>query len=101
MGLLDGKVAIVTGSGGGIGRAHSLLLAKEGAKIVVNDLGGARDGVGGDAAAANQAAAEIKAAGGEAAADFSSVVTAEGAQKIVKAGVDAFGKVDVLVNNAG
>ena len=101
MGLLNGKVAIVTGSGGGIGRAHALLLAQEGAKIVVNDLGGARDGVGSDASAASQVADEIKKAGGEAVANFDSVASAEGAQKIVKAAVDAFGKADILVNNAG
>ncbi len=101
MGLLDGKVAIVTGSGGGIGRAHALLLAKEGAKVVVNDLGGTRDGAGSDASAASQVEAEIKKAGGEAVANFDSVATSEGAQKIVKAAVDTWGKVDILVNNAG
>jgi len=101
MGLLDGKVAIVTGSGGGIGRAHAMLLAKEGAKVLINDLGGTRDGAGNDASAANQVAEEIKKAGGQAAPNYSSVATAEGAAAIVKAAVDAFGKVDVLVNNAG
>jgi NAD(P)-dependent dehydrogenase (short-subunit alcohol dehydrogenase family) len=101
MGLLDGKVAIVTGSGGGIGRAHALLFAKEGAKVVVNDMGGARDGTGTSDSAAAKVVAEIKAAGGEAVASFDDVSSAEGAQKIVRAGVDAWGKVDVLVNNAG
>jgi NAD(P)-dependent dehydrogenase (short-subunit alcohol dehydrogenase family) len=98
---LDGKVAIITGSGGGIGRSHALLFAKEGAKVVVNDMGGARDGTGGDQAAASKVVSEIKAAGGEAAANFDDVSTSEGAQKIVKTALDAWGKVDVLVNNAG
>jgi NAD(P)-dependent dehydrogenase (short-subunit alcohol dehydrogenase family) len=101
MGLLDGKVAIVTGSGGGIGRAHAMLLASEGAKVLVNDLGGTRDGVGNDASAANQVTEEIKRAGGQAAASHASVATADGAAAIVKGAVDAFGRVDVLVNNAG
>jgi NAD(P)-dependent dehydrogenase (short-subunit alcohol dehydrogenase family) len=101
MGLLDGKVAIVTGSGGGIGRAHAMLLASEGAKVLINDLGGTRDGAGNDASAANQVAEEIKKAGGQAAPNYASVATAEGAAAIVKAAVDAFGRVDVLVNNAG
>ena len=101
MGLLDGKVAIVTGSGGGIGRAHAMLLASEGAKVLINDLGGTRDGAGNDASAANQVAEEIKKAGGQAAPNYASVATAEGAAAIVKGAVDAFGKVDILVNNAG
>jgi NAD(P)-dependent dehydrogenase (short-subunit alcohol dehydrogenase family) len=101
MGLLDGKVAIITGSGGGIGRAHALLFAKEGAKVVVNDLGGARDGVGHDGAAANLVAEEIKKAGGQAVPNHDSVATSEGAQKVVAAAVAAFGRADVLVNNAG
>jgi NAD(P)-dependent dehydrogenase (short-subunit alcohol dehydrogenase family) len=101
MGLLDGKVAIVTGSGGGIGRAHAMLLASEGAKVLINDLGGTRDGVGNDASAANQVAEEIKKAGGQAAPNYDSVATAEGASGIVSAAVSAFGRVDVLVNNAG
>jgi NAD(P)-dependent dehydrogenase (short-subunit alcohol dehydrogenase family) len=101
MGLLEGKVAIVTGAGGGIGRAEALLFAKEGAKVVVNDLGGARDGTGSSDAMASKVVAEIQAAGGEATASFDSVATSEGAAAIVKAAVDAFGRVDVLVNNAG
>ena len=101
MGLLDGKVAIVTGAGGGIGRAEALLFAREGARVVVNDVGGARDGTGSNEAAAAQVAEEIRAAGGEAAASFDSVATLEGASRIVRAAVDAFGRLDVLVNNAG
>jgi NAD(P)-dependent dehydrogenase (short-subunit alcohol dehydrogenase family) len=101
MGLLDGKVAIITGAGGGIGRAEALLFAREGAMVVVNDLGGARDGTGSSAAAASKVVEEIRAAGGQAAPSFDSVATVEGAQAIVKTAVDAFGRVDVLVNNAG
>ena len=100
-GLLDGKVAIITGAGNGIGRAHALLFAKEGASIVVNDVGGARDGTGSDASAADLVVQEIEAAGGKAVANHDSVATAEGANAIVRRGVDAFGKVDILVNNAG
>lgn len=100
--LLAGKVAIITGAGNGIGRSHALLFAKEGASIVVNDVGGARDGSGtGDTSAAQAVVKEIEAAGGKAVASHDSVATAEGAAAIVKAGVDAFGKVDILVNNAG
>ncbi|APR78479.1 Oxidoreductase, short chain dehydrogenase/reductase family protein [Minicystis rosea] len=101
MGLLDGKVAIITGAGGGIGRAEALLFAREGAKVVVNDLGGARDGSGQGDAAASKVVAEIEAAGGSAVASFDSVATPEGAAAIIKTAVDAFGRVDVLVNNAG
>jgi NAD(P)-dependent dehydrogenase (short-subunit alcohol dehydrogenase family) len=101
MGLLDGKVAIVTGAGAGIGRAHALLFAREGAKVVVNDLGGARDGTGSSLSAAEEVAREVVAAGGSAVANADSVATAEGATAIVKSALDAFGRVDVLVNNAG
>jgi NAD(P)-dependent dehydrogenase (short-subunit alcohol dehydrogenase family) len=101
MGLLEGKVAVITGAGGGIGRAEALLFAREGAKVVVNDLGGARDGTGSGDAMASQVVAEIQAAGGEAVASFDTVATAEGAASIVKAAVSAFGRLDVLVNNAG
>jgi len=101
MALLDGKVAIVTGSGGGIGREHALALAKAGAAVVVNDLGGARDGTGAGHNMADQVVAEIKAAGGEAVANYDTVATVEGANNIVQAALDAFDKLDILVNNAG
>ncbi len=101
MGLLDGKVAIVTGSGGGLGREHALLLAREGAAIVVNDLGGARDGTGAGSAMADQVVDEIKVAGGEAVANYESVTSVEGGEKILKTALDAFDQVDILINNAG
>jgi NAD(P)-dependent dehydrogenase (short-subunit alcohol dehydrogenase family) len=101
MGAVDGKVVIVTGAGGGIGRAYALLFAREGARVVVNDAGGARDGSGSDAAPADHVVAEIRAAGGEAAANHDDVSIAQGAQAILKTAVDAFGRADVLVNNAG
>ena len=101
MGLLDGKIAVVTGSGGGIGREHALALAKEGAALVVNDLGGARDGTGAGHNMADEVVAEIKAAGGEAVANYDSVATVEGANNIVKTALDAFDKLDIVVNNAG
>jgi NAD(P)-dependent dehydrogenase (short-subunit alcohol dehydrogenase family) len=101
MGLLDGKVAIVTGAGNGIGRQHALLFAREGASVVVNDVGGARDGTGADESAAVAVVREIEAAGGRAIESHDTVATEEGARAIVKRGVDAFGKVDVLVANAG
>jgi NAD(P)-dependent dehydrogenase (short-subunit alcohol dehydrogenase family) len=101
MGLLDGKVAAITGAGGGIGRAHALLFAREGAKIVVNDLGGARDGTGRGNTMAEQVVAEIKAAGGEAVPNYDDVSERAGAEGIVKSAIDAFGQLDILVNNAG
>jgi NAD(P)-dependent dehydrogenase (short-subunit alcohol dehydrogenase family) len=101
MGLLDGKVAIITGAGGGLGRGHALLLAKEGAQVVVNDLGGDRAGGGKGSQMADVVVDEIKAAGGEAAANYDNVATVEGGQNIFKTAMDAFGKVDILVNNAG
>ena len=101
MGLLDGKVAIVTGAGGGLGRCHALALAGEGAKVVVNDLGGARDGTGADTRMAQQVVDEIRAAGGEAAANYDSVATLDGAAGMVQTAVGAFGRVDIVVNNAG
>ncbi|MRG93246.1 SDR family NAD(P)-dependent oxidoreductase [Polyangium spumosum] len=101
MGLLDGKVAIITGAGGGIGRAEALLFAREGAKVVVNDVGGARDGSGGSDAMARKVVEEITAEGGVAVPNFDTVATAAGAAGIVKSALDAFGRIDVLVNNAG
>jgi NAD(P)-dependent dehydrogenase (short-subunit alcohol dehydrogenase family) len=101
MGLLDGKVAIVTGAGGGIGRAHALLLAKEGASVVVNDLGGARDGTGASHNMADQVVDEIKAAGGKAVANYGSVSDKKAAQEMVDQAVEAFGKLDILIANAG
>lgn len=101
MGLLDGKVAVVTGSGGGIGRCHALALAKEGAKVVVNDVGGDRSGTGSGQAMADVVANEIKALGGEAAANYDTVATAEGGKAIIQTALDAFGRIDILVNNAG
>ena len=97
----DGKVAIVTGAGGGLGRQHALELARRGAKVVVNDLGAALDGSGGSSAAAEQVVAEIKAAGGEAIADGGSVSDDAGAANLVKRAVDAFGRLDILIANAG
>jgi NAD(P)-dependent dehydrogenase (short-subunit alcohol dehydrogenase family) len=101
MGLLDGKVAIITGAGNGLGRAHALLFAKEGAKVLVNDLGGARDGTGQGDSAAKDVAAEIEEAGGTAAVSTDTVSTEAGAEAIVARAVSVFGKVDILVNNAG
>lgn len=96
-----GRVAIVTGAGGGLGRQHALALARRGAKVVVNDLGGARDGSGGSAGAAQQVVDEIRAAGGEAIANAASVTDFEAVQAMVQQAVDTWGRVDILVNNAG
>lgn len=101
MGLLDGKIAIITGAGGGIGRAHALYFAKEGAKVVVNDLGGDRAGGGRGSDMADKVVAEIKAAGGEATASYDSVSTREGADAILWTALSKYGKADILVNNAG
>jgi NAD(P)-dependent dehydrogenase (short-subunit alcohol dehydrogenase family) len=98
---LDGKVAIVTGAGRGIGREHALSLADAGAKIVVNDLGGSSAGEGQDQAPAQQVADEIKAAGGEAVGNFDNVADFQGAENLVKQAIDEFGRLDILVNNAG
>ena len=97
----DGKVAIITGAGGGLGKSHALELARRGARIVVNDLGGAVDGSGSDKGAAQLVVDEIEAAGGEAVADNNSVATPEGGAAVVKTAVDAFGTVDIVINNAG
>ena len=101
MGMLEGKVALVTGAGGGLGRAHSLLLAKEGAAVVVNDLGGARDGTGESHSMADGVVAEIKAAGGKAVAHYGSVSDKEAAREMVDLAVSEFGKIDICICNAG
>lgn len=97
----NGRVAIITGAGAGLGRQYALELAKRGAKVVVNDLGGSRDGSGQGTSAADKVVDEIKAGGGEAIANYDNVALVEGGENIVKAAVEKFGKVDVLVNNAG
>ena len=97
----DGRVAVITGAGGGLGRSHALELARRGAHVVVNDLGGAVDGTGGSASAAEQVVAEIRAAGGEAIANADSVATPDGGAAIVECALDTFGRVDIVVNNAG
>ena len=97
----DGKVAIVTGAGGGLGRSHALLLASRGAKVVVNDLGGGVRGDGASTSAADAVVEEIKKAGGEAVANYSGVDTMEGATAIVETAKSAFGKLDIVINNAG
>jgi len=97
----DGKVAIITGAGGGLGRQHALMMAKRGALIVVNDLGGSIDGVGSNASAAQLVVDEIKAIGGEAVADHNTVATPEGGQAIVRTAIDTYGRVDIVINNAG
>ncbi|HEX7095912.1 MAG TPA: SDR family oxidoreductase [Acidimicrobiales bacterium] len=97
----DGRVAIVTGAGGGLGRAHALELARRGARVVVNDVGGAVDGTGGDAGAAAKVVEEIRAIGGEAVANTDSVATPEGGAAIVASAIEAFGRVDIVINNAG
>ncbi len=97
----DGRVAIVTGAGGGLGRAHAMLLASRGAKVVVNDLGGSRDGTGAGKNMADHVVDEIKAAGGEAVADYNGVDTYQGGEAIVKTALDAWGKIDIVIANAG
>jgi NAD(P)-dependent dehydrogenase (short-subunit alcohol dehydrogenase family) len=101
MGALDGRVAIITGAGRGIGREHALLFAAEGAKVVVNDVGGAADGSGSDLTPAQQVVAEIEGMGGAAIANADSVADWEGGQRLVNSAIEAFGDLDILVNNAG
>jgi NAD(P)-dependent dehydrogenase (short-subunit alcohol dehydrogenase family) len=101
MGLLDGKVAIVTGSGRGVGRAEALAMAKEGAKIVINDLGGGLDGKGERAMVADQVVEEIKAMGGQAASDYSDVGILEGVDNMIWKALSKFGRLDIMVHNAG
>jgi NAD(P)-dependent dehydrogenase (short-subunit alcohol dehydrogenase family) len=97
----EGRVAVVTGAGGGLGRSHALLLASRGARVVVNDLGGSRDGTGGGSEMADQVVQEITDAGGEAVANYDGVHTWEGGQAIVRTAVDTWGRCDIVVNNAG
>jgi len=98
---LEGKVAIVTGAGRGLGRAEALALAAEDAKVIVNDLGGNADGTGSDQRPADQVVAEIKAAGGQALANYDNVIEMEGGRRMVQQAVEGFGRLDILVNNAG
>jgi NAD(P)-dependent dehydrogenase (short-subunit alcohol dehydrogenase family) len=97
----DGRVAVITGAGGGLGKTYALLLASRGASVVVNDLGGASDGTGGGTSMADQTAKEIVEKGGKAVANYDSVSTPEGGEAIVRAAVENFGKVDIVINNAG
>src|SRR5579871_2712528 len=101
MGILDGKVAIITGAGGGIGRAYAHHFAREGAKVVVNDLGGNRHGTGKSSELADKVVAEVKAAGGDAVANYDNVATREGADGLLWTALSKYGRLDVLVNNAG
>src|ERR1700747_959864 len=95
------RVIVVTGAGGGLGREYALALAREGASVIVNDLGGARDGTGAGSAMADQVVAEIRDAGGRAAANYDSVAEPEGAENIIKTALDEFGAVHGVVSNAG
>ena len=101
MGALDGRVAVITGAGRGLGREHALLFAAEGARVVVNDLGGGPDGSGSDATPAQQVVDEIRAAGGEAVANGDDITSAGGAQRLIEQAISEFGALHVLVNNAG
>ncbi len=100
-GICEGRVVVITGAGGGIGREHALAFAREGAKVVVNDLGGSRDGTGGDAGPAQQVVDEIVAMGGEAVANTDDISSWDGAERLVKQAIDTYGTLHVLVNNAG
>jgi NAD(P)-dependent dehydrogenase (short-subunit alcohol dehydrogenase family) len=97
----DGKVVIITGAGGGLGRQHALMFAQRGARVVVNDLGGSVDGTGANVGAAQAVVNELIALGAEAVVDTNSVATAEGGEAIVKSAIDAFGRIDIVINNAG
>jgi NAD(P)-dependent dehydrogenase (short-subunit alcohol dehydrogenase family) len=97
----DGRVAVITGAGGGLGKTYALLLASRGASVVVNDLGGSADGTGGGTSMADQTVKEINEKGGKAVANYDSVSTPEGGEAIVRAAVENFGKVDIVINNAG
>ncbi|WP_186446885.1 SDR family oxidoreductase [Mycolicibacterium porcinum] len=101
MGALEGRVAVITGAGRGIGREHAVLFASEGASVVVNDLGGSNAGEGTDAGPAHEVVAEIKAAGGKAVANTANIATWDGAKSLIQQAVDEFGRLDVVVNNAG
>jgi NAD(P)-dependent dehydrogenase (short-subunit alcohol dehydrogenase family) len=101
MGVLEGRIAVITGAGRGIGREHALLFAREGARVVVNDLGGSVEGTGSDLSAAEQVVEEIRAAGGQAVANHDDVADWEGGRRLVQAALDSFGDLHVLVNNAG
>ena len=101
VGALDGRIAVITGAGRGIGREHALLFAREGAKVVVNDLGGAEDGSGADTGPAHEVVEEIKALGGEAVANTDNVADFDGAERLIQTAIDTFGDLNVLVNNAG
>jgi NAD(P)-dependent dehydrogenase (short-subunit alcohol dehydrogenase family) len=101
VGALDGRVAVITGAGRGLGREHALLFAREGAAVVINDLGGAPDGSGSDAGPAEEVAAEIRAAGGRAVASTDDITDAAGADRLIEQAIDEFGALHVVVNNAG
>jgi NAD(P)-dependent dehydrogenase (short-subunit alcohol dehydrogenase family) len=101
MGALDGRVAVITGAGRGLGREHALLFAAEGARLVVNDLGGGPDGSGSDATPAEQVVSEIRAAGGQAVANSDDITSADGADRLIRQAIEEFGALHVLVNNAG
>ena len=98
---VKGRVVVITGAGGGLGRQHARLFAHEGARVVVNDLGGSRDGTGSGSAMADAVVSEIVDAGGEAVANYDNIATTEGGDRVVKTALDAFGQIDIVVNNAG